>query len=584
MSITNPMTKGYYQGLKPLLVNGVQVGMVPNVGGKVTFYAAGTTNAETVYTDPGLTVPYPSPSNVVNLNSQGWAIIYLAAKNYKYVESDSDNNPIFVQDNFQGGGGFGTGFAASIADLKAIDTNLNRFTYVAGYYTPGDGGEGMFYNATSNTPDDGGYVIRSTFDPTKDWFRIPDENGDVRAASFGFIPASTGDQTAKLTAADAYAASINARLLIQSGGAVTVTSTSFISPYVSHAPNGSFNSSATLTFSGIYEANNEQKFGSAVTVVFSPSQIAIPEWFGATLVSADNSAAFTKLWDSGAGGFKINPGTWTCALTVPPINKRILSFGIVISESLPLIPIGEYYFTAKNATIDGPLAVVGNITGLANVSVTGDVEGSTLTIHGNGILEGDLEAEGSITADGDINGSNIGASGNVISNGHIISDTYVRAKAGTSSNSFKAGGQLAAIVGASTGTIQANTMTATGDRLVITALGTANSGAAGDINITGSSFGTGAVVVSLNLPEDSSYYRAVYEIIRTGTTTATATLSVWCNQPTDSLDGRSINGFVAVNVTAVDWTTSKTASIAVVATGSGGASAQKTLTIEFYPA
>lgn len=396
MSLTNPMTKGIYQGLIPVLnSDNEQIGLQPNIGGTVTFYAAGTTNAETVYTDPTLTTPYPAPSNVVNLNSQGWAEIYLASKSYKYVEADSNGNPVFVQDNFVGGNGFGSGFAASIADLKNVDTNLNKYTYVAGYYFAGDGGEGMFYNKASNEPDDGGYVIQSTFDPSKDWFRIPDENGNVRAASFGYIPSTAGDQTAKLQAADAYASTLwSTPLVIQAGNSATITAITLNSPVVIFNPGAQLNASSpqTVTFAGIVQAysagtNNSvgagifSIFGTNITAILNASQIAIPEWFGATLASPDNAAAFTKLWACGAGGFKINPGTWTVSATTPPTNKRILSFGVVTNGTV-IIPIGEYYFTARNGTVNGPFAINGATTIIGNTAITGtvNVTGAITTI------------------------------------------------------------------------------------------------------------------------------------------------------------------------------------------------------------
>lgn len=380
-------------------------GLVPAVGYVVQFYAANTATPKTVYTDPALTKPYPSPSNQIALNSQGYATIYLGSGGYKITVSTPSGSVIFVQDNIVSNGAFGTGFVNTVADLADINTNLNTFTFVGGYYAIDDGGGSMFYNKISIESANGGYIFDSSFDPSKKWFRIA--QGDVYAAYFGYIPANAGDQTSQLEAADAYAATLySARLVIQSGNLATVTAITFSSPVVVMQPGAQFNaaSAVTLTFRGLMEAYGAytntsvgpgifQIFGTNITAILSASTIAIPEWFGATTASSDNKPAFDKLWASGAGGYKINPGIWLVSTTTPPNFVRILSFGTVWDGTTTFIPIGEYYFNASQIQALGNISAGGNIT-----TGTGTVSGSNITSGNNISAANNISAENSVNS------------------------------------------------------------------------------------------------------------------------------------------------------------------------------------------
>lgn len=576
MALTNPMTKGVYLGLKPMIVNGSQVGVVPNVGGSVTFYAAGTTNPQTVYTDPGLTVPFPSPGNVVNLNSSGFAVIYLANLAYKYVESDSSNNPIFTQDNYPGGNsgsGFGGIFVDNIASLKLLNTNTYSYAYIAGYYTNGDGGSGLFYNATSSDPDDGGYTIKSTFDATKDWFRIPDENGEVRAASFGYIPQNIGDQTVQLQAADVYANSIGATLSVQSGitNPVTVSTASFSSNFrLEEGAEFKGDSAATLTFAGVISAPTTTIFGTNITAVLSAKQIAIPEWFGANTSLPDNMAAFTALFASGAGGFKINPGTWVCSALTPPTTPRILSFGLVWDGTNTFIPIGEYNLNVGFAlTVTGPIESLG---GTGGVTTSGQFYGASLQLTGNAQVAGTIVSGSTITSENNIIAiSNI--FGNGVTSGVAISAAttitagtggvvgYVSALAGSGTGRFRASGRLGYVVATSGNvTIPANTLLNNGDALRIVVSATT---AITEIQLKYGSTAISAISLTAATP-----FIMTVDMIRTGTSTA------FCYGAAAGSTGASasLNAIAGLDFTA---------SHDISATVTGGS--QESIVVDFFP-
>lgn len=580
-NLTNPMTKGIYQGLIPVLdTNGNQIGLRPNIGGTVTFSAAGTTNAQAVFTDPQLTVPYPSHSNVVSLNSWGYAVIYLSPIAYKYVEADSFGNPVFYQDNFNGGTSFGsTGFADNIADLKLVDTNTDEFIYVAGYYTPGDGGEGSFYNKTSSTADDGGYAIQSTFDPSKVWFRIPDEDGNVRAASFGFIPSNAGDQTAQLMAADAYAASIFARLLIQGGGAATVNTMTFVSRYVSHAANGVFNSAATLKFNGTYEADSEEKFGPLVTVVFSTSQVSYATWFGFNTASPDNTTVAARWVAAGGGTLILPPDAWNYAnpTTFPWPQVPVILQGTLVGTSVTY-PVGLRLPDLSNIRLNKIILQNGIILG--NFSTTG------FQVNGDFNVTGNQTVVGSILAQIISSNTTLNAQTNVIAGLNVEAGTngsggYLLAQAGVGSQYFKASGRFPPVLGAGNTTIPANTLIAIGDSLSCVITGSIISGTSIlNVQVAFGSLNLSSGPLFAGLKSGAAHWVAIVNIRVTGTNTVfmDGALTV------DNLDAVASNNCVRVTSTTASLVLTTPNDIAVTVTGnSGGGGAQTSQLVTFFP-
>lgn len=290
--------------------------LVPAAGYKVNFFAGGTSispgNAKTIYTDT-FNTPYPSPSNQAVLDSEGKAQIYLGSGLYLMQITDPLGSQVYTEDYIQGGGNFGTGFVDVVNNLSgsypnnlpACDTNANRYTWVAGYYAPGDGGNGFFMNQTSGQADDGGYCIASTFDTNKKWFLIPNEIGIVNAAAFGCIPSNTVNRTSNLIAADAYALTQGAQLVIATNvdsdlteedtdiilnGTVTLTSgVQIIRGNPRFTSNGG---SATLKFNRLV-CEAIHIFQTDITIKFIlPNQVIYLEWFNAAGDgTTDDSAA-----------------------------------------------------------------------------------------------------------------------------------------------------------------------------------------------------------------------------------------------------------------------------------------------------
>jgi hypothetical protein len=418
-------------------------GLVPAAGYKVVFYAAGTDNAKTVYTDAALTTPF-SPANEVTLNDEGYETIYLGPGGYKIQILDLDDNQVFEQDNIVGDGSFGTGFAENFEALKDVDTTLNAFCYIPGYTVAGDGGHGMFYRGAAGTAD-GGYIQDSDYDTDFSWYRIPDENGEVRAASFGAILSSLEDDIGSLMQiADAYAASIGARLRILGVSSVTTTisTMTFSAPFVVFSPNSHLiKNAAAWTFEGIIEAEAQKLFyGSGCSAVLSDAQInARPEWWGAVRDnSTDDLIPIDACLASGPKSFLFTAGNYHVSdEPTLPANCVINSFGTVNNGDDIYIQPGVYgvgddsLLRAYTVAADGPITAVGSVTAGAEVDA----------------------------------------------------GTYLRAKAGTSSTHFKPGGIIGADLsdhttgsGAATQlssvTLTTGILTDVGDTIEINASGT----------------------------------------------------------------------------------------------------------------
>ena len=77
---------------------------LPLVAGQVTFFVAGTSTPQNVYTDPGLTTPYTQP---VVLDANGEALIYGLSLPYKVVIKDSVGNVLSTSDGIAYGGSGG---------------------------------------------------------------------------------------------------------------------------------------------------------------------------------------------------------------------------------------------------------------------------------------------------------------------------------------------------------------------------------------------------------------------------------------------------------------------------------------------
>lgn len=338
------------------------------------FYGAGldpiAPNLKTVYSDLAQTTPIANP---VPFDVEGKATIVLGAGGYKMVIRDDSNVVKFTFDNILGGDGFGSGFGCqfvdTIAALKALDANSSAFCYVAGYYAFEDGGHGMFrWNNTSSVGDDGGYTIIPNSAPTLGrWERIQDEDGCVRAASFGYVNTKSGNLGAQLTAASTYCSVNNRRLTIGFGNVATfgVTGQDFAiyAPEIEFKPGSVLTGISTmgnLLISGRIFGTAEQHFAkisSSLSVFFSAIQSLVnPEWFGASIGASDtvNRAAFTRWFASlsNGGAFTLPPGDWPDTnggtfLALVPATTPFTLLGRIVGTIGGTIPRG-YYGTATD--------------------------------------------------------------------------------------------------------------------------------------------------------------------------------------------------------------------------------------------
>lgn len=112
----------------------------------------------------------------------------------------------------------------SIADMRASSLTFfnNQTVKVLGYYTPGDGGGGIFYWDTASTEtDDNGSIIKVTSIATGRWKRFI--VSEVNALQFGAKPNDAGfDSTAAIQAAIDYAFYNNVKVVL-SGGVLYTT-------------------------------------------------------------------------------------------------------------------------------------------------------------------------------------------------------------------------------------------------------------------------------------------------------------------------------------------------------------------------
>lgn len=186
------------------LLNGVAV---PLAGGKLYFYASGTSTPLDTFSDDDLTVPNTNP---VILNSEGRtdSEIFLQAADYKVILRDRRGLQIGdTIDPLHGSPGSFLAIAA-IADLRALGTlsTAYRVAIVENYYSTSAGGGGLFYwDDASVVPDNGGTVIQATGVASGRWIRLVDGTA-IYPEWFGALGNGIADDTTALgnaiTAAD----------------------------------------------------------------------------------------------------------------------------------------------------------------------------------------------------------------------------------------------------------------------------------------------------------------------------------------------------------------------------------------------
>lgn len=462
-------------------------GLVPAAGYKAKFYSAGTTTPKAIYDVDGTI--YPSPSHIATLNSEGYAGIKLGPGSYKLVVTTAADAEVYTQDNINGDGSFGTGFVETVQPtavaptfgpngLAALDTGTNRFTWCAGYWEVGDGGHGFFWNETSADADNGGYIIASSFDPTKRWFRIPDEDGAVRAASFGYIGTKTGNLTDELQSACSYAYSYGYKLLIGPGNVATVgtesPTLSIYAPEFYLEPGSMFTSNGTMTtvlFNGIVTGSREQHFSGCGYAFETNQEDDHPEWVGGfpTGSAAGNATAFALWLASDAGAYTLPPGDWewsgsSAAFPYPTVPFTML--GSINPTSGENIPTGYYGTDTSRIRANQILLTSGpTITGIGGDAV---VVGDVVVTGGMSATES-ISTDSHVNADGDVS-AGLGASGRLTGRVGVSSQRYVAAGMGyvniTPANTSGTSPEVLATI-----SILANALQNAGDRLEIKAKG-----------------------------------------------------------------------------------------------------------------
>ncbi len=486
-------------------------GLVPAVGYLFKYYDAGTDTPKTIY--DGDDTAYPSPSSVAILNSEGYAVagsggavgIRLGTGSYKLRICEPEVSPsptggtaVYTLDNIDGNGSFGTGFVDVVIDgsgttgLKDADTTANQFVFVGGYSAIGDGGHGFFWNKTSSDADDGGYVIASTVHPEKRWFRIQDESGDVRAASFGYIGTTDANLNTNFVAAAGYANSHDLRLIVGPGSSATIgvngADLSVHAPEI-HLEPGAVLKAVTgahkIQLYGIVTGYHEVQFSGWTGIVFNTPQVLDnPYWFGAAPTS-ENTAAFTAWLASQpvSGAFILPPGdwklttggTWPCGATQP-----ILMYGRIVGVDDVIVPTGYY------GTDDSQLRFF-RLLFKNGVTLDSSTAGAIL-LTGELDITGSAVVTGPITATADVTALNLIATNSVESATDVFTGSpgvagRVFGRAGTSLGSVPCGGQLkmdvtdytssgTTLQDLGTASIIAHALTTEGDHLRLTAGGT----------------------------------------------------------------------------------------------------------------
>jgi hypothetical protein len=558
-------------------------GLVPAAGYKAVFYSAGTLIPKEIYNkDDAL---YAAPSHIATLNSEGYADIRLGNGKYKLIVTDPDDAEVYTEDNISGGGTFGSGFVPTVMATDDPETNglaqhntTERFTWCAGYWAVGDGGHGFFWNETSADADDGGYTIASTYDPTKVWRRVPDEDDAVRAASFGYVGTRAGNLTDELLAACQYCTSYNKTLRIGPGDAAIIgqgfIETHLYAPEFYLEPGSMLTgniSEGTIVFHGYVDGSAEQHFTDTLYLLDTTQIDNHPEWSGGSYGSLDNTDAFQKWFQSGAGAYILPPGVWKYSNTTsfPYPSVPFLMWGSIDATTGSDIPSGFYGAATSRFRLNQILFSSGpTITGIG-----GDIniEGDSVAINGN-LSAIDINSTGNVSVFGSISTT----TGSIVSAGDVIAVAY------QSGVQFKAGGQYQHIeddaVTSGTGAtnllstvIAAGTFAANGDHLRIFLSGI-SSGASVQIKTIAVTIG-GLTICSLSLAHQSLPWQVEIDAWYSSS-------SLFC---TSKMFAGGYSESDVIKTTPISWIADRTIQCIGTAAVTGDIT-QQMLSVQYFPA
>ena len=305
-------------------------------GGKVYFYAVGTTTPKTVYQDYQRLAAHPQP---VVLSASGHATIFLGDGGYKVVLTDASGAVMDTKDGiFASGGSFvGVGSNATVSffktynDLRAI-TDGPDVAYVCGRDAEGDGGQGLFQLIPgSSTPDDGGvylvagagsYVYKRIFDESinPEWYGVKYGVATDQSARFAAaLSASNYLSFPVLMTGEVY---ISANIVAQIGTSVRATEDG-------HFRSGS---SVSVTFqTGSRFDGRGPCFGVGVQPVFAAGTV---DEIRLSWMNGADSATWTKILAS-------------TVATIPLLMDKAttITSDLTIPANLPLRPIGGAVLT-----------------------------------------------------------------------------------------------------------------------------------------------------------------------------------------------------------------------------------------------
>jgi hypothetical protein len=170
----------------------------PLSGGRLSFYEADTTTLKNIYTTHELNVAAQNPHI---LDSYGYVQdngIWLEPGAYKIVLEqnirDDEWKTLWTVDFFELSSSdtstlLETAFISTIDELRNLSLGTYQFVYVQGYYSRYDNGGGWFYyDANSNTDDNGGTVIAPAGVPALGRYRRILNDNEIRPEMFGAIP------------------------------------------------------------------------------------------------------------------------------------------------------------------------------------------------------------------------------------------------------------------------------------------------------------------------------------------------------------------------------------------------------------
>ena len=111
----------------------------PVSGAKINFYDAGTTDAQTVYSDSGLATALPNPvicdsAGAPTSDGNSVAEIYVGTSAYKVVITDSSDVTLFTFDDIQGAVDTSSFSSGSGTFNTAVNSESSDFSITSGYY------------------------------------------------------------------------------------------------------------------------------------------------------------------------------------------------------------------------------------------------------------------------------------------------------------------------------------------------------------------------------------------------------------------------------------------------------------------